>query len=200
MIVWTPRTDDQPSLAMGAIAFAPSDSRFVYAGTGEPNVIVQSYAGRGLLKSLDGGSSWSLVAASPFAGTSFSDIRVHQSNPNVLVAATVQGTAGQSETPVRWGPSPGSSSATTGGFTVRPTTRDPGYGEHRDQLHRKRGSEGRYYVRVNGRTSTRLGLASNEVMLSVSMPSAPAPPSNLLGLVNGSALQLAWKIRSLAPR
>jgi hypothetical protein len=114
MIVWTPRTDDQPSLAMGAIAFAPSDSRFVYAGTGEPNVIVQSYAGRGLLKSLDGGSSWSLVAASPFAGTSFSDIRVHQSNPNVLVAATVQGTAGQSETPVRWGPSPGSSSATTG--------------------------------------------------------------------------------------
>jgi hypothetical protein len=32
---WTPRTDDQVSLAMGAIAFAPSDPRIVYAGTGE---------------------------------------------------------------------------------------------------------------------------------------------------------------------
>src|SRR5437016_6789197 len=29
---WSPRTDDQASLAMGAIAFAPADPSLVYAG------------------------------------------------------------------------------------------------------------------------------------------------------------------------
>src|SRR5712691_2473123 len=32
---WAPRTDDQPSLSMGAIAFTPSNPAVVYAGTGE---------------------------------------------------------------------------------------------------------------------------------------------------------------------
>jgi len=32
---WEPRTDDQPSLSTGAIAFNPSNPLFVYAGTGE---------------------------------------------------------------------------------------------------------------------------------------------------------------------
>src|SRR5258708_4227109 len=31
---WTPKTDAQASLAMGAIAFAPSNTNIVYAGTG----------------------------------------------------------------------------------------------------------------------------------------------------------------------
>src|SRR5206468_6703345 len=33
--VWVPRTDDQPSLAIGALAVAPSAPNTVYAGTGE---------------------------------------------------------------------------------------------------------------------------------------------------------------------
>src|SRR5271157_2701195 len=32
---WNPRSDNQASLAMGAIAFAPSSPSLVYAGTGE---------------------------------------------------------------------------------------------------------------------------------------------------------------------
>src|SRR5262245_51095311 len=34
---WQPRTDGQPSLAMGAIAFSPTSPSVVYAGTGDAN-------------------------------------------------------------------------------------------------------------------------------------------------------------------
>src|SRR5262249_8803347 len=32
---WSPRTDDQPTLATGAIVFAPSNPKIAYVGTGE---------------------------------------------------------------------------------------------------------------------------------------------------------------------
>ena len=36
---WQPRTDGQPSLAIGAIAFSPTSPNVVYAGTGEANFV-----------------------------------------------------------------------------------------------------------------------------------------------------------------
>jgi hypothetical protein len=92
---WGPRSDDQPSLAIGAIAFAPSNPQIVYAGTGEASFSRVSYAGMGLLKSLDGGASWFVVAHAPFSETAFSTIRVHPSNPNSLMAATARGVLGE---------------------------------------------------------------------------------------------------------
>lgn len=92
---WFPRSDDQPSLAIGALRFAPSNPQIVYAGTGEANFARISYAGMGLLKSLDGGATWFLVASAPFAETAFSEIKVNSSNPNILVAATARGVLGQ---------------------------------------------------------------------------------------------------------
>ena len=50
---WAPTTDAQASLAMGAIAFAPSNPRIIYAGTGEAHFSSDSYAGAGLLKSTE---------------------------------------------------------------------------------------------------------------------------------------------------
>src|SRR5207247_8176453 len=64
---WTPRTDDQPSLAMGAIAFAPGNPKIVYAGTGEANFSRVSYAGVGLLKSMDRGTNWFLLGSAQFS-------------------------------------------------------------------------------------------------------------------------------------
>src|SRR5713226_4400383 len=80
---WTSLTDDQPlvpadkrTLFMGAIALAPSNPNIIYAGTGEANfgpskagnLITNSgefrgniYYGRGILKSEDAGSSWTLL-------------------------------------------------------------------------------------------------------------------------------------------
>src|SRR5262245_40652455 len=37
-LTWTPLTDTQSTLFMGAVAVAPSDSTTIYAGTGEANM------------------------------------------------------------------------------------------------------------------------------------------------------------------
>ncbi|MCI0748184.1 MAG: hypothetical protein L0Y58_22495, partial [Verrucomicrobia subdivision 3 bacterium] len=92
---WKARTDNQASLSMGAITFAPSNPQIIYAGTGEANFAYENYAGAGLLKSTNRGTNWFLLAANQFAQSSFSDIRVHQNNANTLVAATVRGVAGR---------------------------------------------------------------------------------------------------------
>src|ERR1051326_3354982 len=73
---WTPKSDDQASLAIGALAFAPSNPAVIYAGTGEGH-FSDSYAGAGLLASSDGGSTWQLRAATLFSGKSFSSIIVN---------------------------------------------------------------------------------------------------------------------------
>jgi hypothetical protein len=93
---WDPRTDDQASLAMGAIAFAPGNPSVVYAGTGEANFRGDSYAGAGLLLSQDGGTQWQMLNSS-FAKTSFSRIRVSALNSSNLVVATARGGAGVGE-------------------------------------------------------------------------------------------------------
>ena len=84
---WLPLTDWEASLAIGAVAFAPSNSKIIYVGTGEANSS-DSHTGAGLLKSVDGGATWTLLAAATFAERGFSAILVDPSNPNILVAAT----------------------------------------------------------------------------------------------------------------
>jgi hypothetical protein len=91
---WTTKTDAQASLAMGAIAFAPSNPTTIYAGTGEANHSGDSYGGAGLLKSTDGGATWQLLAIETFAKNAFSGLQVHPTDPNTVLAATTYGTAG----------------------------------------------------------------------------------------------------------
>jgi hypothetical protein len=85
---WSARSDDEASLAIGDIAFAPSNSSIVYAGTGEGNFSGDSYGGMGLLKSTDGGLTWSLASSTPFAQNAFSRIVVSPTDPKTLVVAT----------------------------------------------------------------------------------------------------------------
>src|SRR2546425_11037734 len=92
---WDPLTDAQASLAMGAIAFAPSNPNIIYAGTGEAVFSGDAYAGAGLLKSTDGGTTWQLLATATFAKATFSEIRVDPTNPDIVVAATASGLAGR---------------------------------------------------------------------------------------------------------
>lgn len=80
---WVSRTDDQPTQSMGAIAFAPSNTKVVYAGTGE----AVWFVGEGLLKSTNGGMTWQLLN-DMFANSSFSDIFVDPTDPNHVIAAT----------------------------------------------------------------------------------------------------------------
>jgi photosystem II stability/assembly factor-like uncharacterized protein len=57
---WTMTFDDQPSLAIGAVALDPVNPDIVYAGTGEVNPGGGSvaYGGTGLYRSLDQGQTW----------------------------------------------------------------------------------------------------------------------------------------------
>jgi photosystem II stability/assembly factor-like uncharacterized protein len=116
---WTPVGDQNVSLAMGSIAFAPSSPTTVYAGTGEQASIgFDIYYGAGVLKSTDSGQHWTQTCttpsstcpfigpysdASPFGfftlgGTRISYVAVNPGNPSmVLVAAQTQFGTGPTE-------------------------------------------------------------------------------------------------------
>jgi photosystem II stability/assembly factor-like uncharacterized protein len=89
---WAPRTDAAPSLATGAIAFAPGDPDIVYAGTGEPTY---GHGGAGVLKSTNSGATWQLLAESTFDRTSFSALRVDPNDARIVVATTRPGVFGR---------------------------------------------------------------------------------------------------------
>jgi len=55
---WTPLLDAEPSLTLGDVALGDGDGRTIYAGTGEANSSRTSYAGIGVLKTTDGGTTW----------------------------------------------------------------------------------------------------------------------------------------------
>ncbi len=84
---WAPVTDFQTSLAIGAITISP-DGKTLYAGTGEPNHSGDSYYGAGLLKSVDGGKSWTVLGSSSFSNAAISGIVISQGVSRILVSTT----------------------------------------------------------------------------------------------------------------
>jgi hypothetical protein len=64
-MTWTPMTDSEPSLAIGSIAIDPLNPQTIYIGTGELNFAQDNYYGAGILKSVNGGTSWSQLGATP---------------------------------------------------------------------------------------------------------------------------------------
>jgi hypothetical protein len=92
-VVWQPLTDDQATLAVGAIAVQPGNSSVILVGTGEANSSADSYYGLGILRSADAGVSWTLIPSDSsgsrsFAGMGFSRIAFSSNPSNLAVAAT----------------------------------------------------------------------------------------------------------------
>jgi uncharacterized repeat protein (TIGR01451 family) len=96
--LWTPRTDDQPSLSIGAVKIAPSDPNIVYAGTGEGALSGDSYFGNGVMKSTDGGTTWTNVSGTTFEGVATTGIAVDPTNANHLYIAIGRGRGGARRT------------------------------------------------------------------------------------------------------
>jgi photosystem II stability/assembly factor-like uncharacterized protein len=100
---WRAVTDDQCSLAMGAIAFGPHNPetarRIVYAGTGEALPVSIAYGGHGLLVyGHDRSDTWQrrpppegtdLCSKSDFEWLAFSRLLVDPRKPGHLIAATM---------------------------------------------------------------------------------------------------------------
>jgi hypothetical protein len=106
-VTWTAVTDDQATLSIGSIAIQPGNSdpakSVILVGTGEADNSGDSYFGLGILRSTDGGNSWTLIptASSPNGTISFSGLGATRmafstANPNTVVAAmaaTAEGVA-----------------------------------------------------------------------------------------------------------
>ncbi|NWG29010.1 MAG: T9SS type A sorting domain-containing protein [Ignavibacteriaceae bacterium] len=84
---WTPLTDDQPSMSMGATAIDPTNPNIIYAGTGEATYSGASYYGRGLLKSTDAGATWQHITSGLPSSSYFSRIKIRPNHPNEILAA-----------------------------------------------------------------------------------------------------------------
>jgi photosystem II stability/assembly factor-like uncharacterized protein len=92
---WTPLTDTQSTLVIGALALAPSDPKVIYAGTGEANMGPSKgkrhrdniYYGRGVLKSADAGATWTLLGQAQFDRRTISKIVVDPANASTVYLA-----------------------------------------------------------------------------------------------------------------
>ncbi len=93
--VWTPIFDKQPLGAIGAIAVAPSDTKTVYAGTGESDIRSDLSSGNGVYKSVDGGSTWTHIGLEETR--QISRIVVDPQNPNVVYVGALGHAYGPNE-------------------------------------------------------------------------------------------------------
>ncbi len=109
-IVFTPLTDSvgalsgaiDASISIGALTVQPGGTGVVLAGTGDPNDVLDSYYGAGILRSADGGNSWSLISRTSdvaqglgvrdvrFYGEGFAGFAWSTVNPQLVVAAVSQ--------------------------------------------------------------------------------------------------------------
>lgn len=86
-LTWTSKSDFEVSLSTGALAIDPVNTNIVYYGTGEATYSGASYYGRGLLKSTDGGESWTNYTSGLPGSTYFSRIVIRPNNNSQLFAA-----------------------------------------------------------------------------------------------------------------
>lgn len=108
-VEFIPLTDDPSaligalpaSIGIGALTVQSGGTGVILAGTGDPNDALDSYYGAGILRSADGGKSWSLIDESvdhaiggeqpfQFAGEGFAGFAWSTVNPELVVAAVSQ--------------------------------------------------------------------------------------------------------------
>jgi photosystem II stability/assembly factor-like uncharacterized protein len=65
---WRALWRDHDSLTIGSLAIDPKNPDVIYCGTGEANLSVDSYAGVGIYRTVNGGETWKLLASSDETG------------------------------------------------------------------------------------------------------------------------------------
>lgn len=86
-VSWKPVFDSVPTQSIGAVAFDSRRSDIIWAGTGEGNPRNSHNSGKGLYKSLDGGSNWSLIGLEQTK--LIHRIIIHPWNPDILYIAAL---------------------------------------------------------------------------------------------------------------
>ena len=93
--VWLPIFDDQSVASIGAIAVSPSDSKIIYAGTGESDIRSDLSSGNGVYKSVDSGSTWTHMGLEDTR--QISRIVIDPQNPNVVYVGALGHAFGPNE-------------------------------------------------------------------------------------------------------
>ncbi|HMG86399.1 MAG TPA: choice-of-anchor D domain-containing protein [Terracidiphilus sp.] len=80
------------SISIGAVSVQPGGTGVILAGTGDPNDALDSYYGAGVLRSPDGGNTWTVMshtanAQLSFQGEGFAGFAWSAVNPQLVVAA-----------------------------------------------------------------------------------------------------------------
>lgn len=90
---WTPLNDFLANIAVSCMAFDPSDSSTIYAGTGEGFFNADGVRGAGIFKTTDAGAHWTRLAATASGSNFFfiTDIVVSPANGQHVYAATRTG-------------------------------------------------------------------------------------------------------------
>jgi hypothetical protein len=109
-VFFTPMTDTlaalsgavDASISIGALTVQPGGTGVILAGTGDPNDVLDSYYGGGILRSTDGGNTWSLISRTNdaedglgikdfrFLGEGFAGFAWSTVSPQLVVAAVSQ--------------------------------------------------------------------------------------------------------------
>jgi Abnormal spindle-like microcephaly-assoc'd, ASPM-SPD-2-Hydin len=94
------------SISIGAITVQPGGTGVILAGTGDPNDALDSYYGAGILRSTDGGNTWSLIQTTSdqqlaFVGEGFAGFAWSTVNPQLVVGAVSQAYEGDLANAVR---------------------------------------------------------------------------------------------------
>ncbi len=89
---WIPLTDYWTYLTVSSIAIDPSNSQVIYVGTGD-------YHGSkpyqmGIMKSTNGGTSWTQLGNSSFGTRAVSKILIDPENPQIITVTTGRGSGG----------------------------------------------------------------------------------------------------------
>jgi hypothetical protein len=103
-VTWTAVTDDQATLSIGSIAIQPGNTNpaqsVILVGTGEADNSGDSYFGLGILRSADGGNTWTLVTSAnsgtyPFSGLGGTRMAFSTAQTSTVVAAMAATSEGE---------------------------------------------------------------------------------------------------------
>jgi photosystem II stability/assembly factor-like uncharacterized protein len=86
---WRPTMFGEESMAISALAISPSAPYVLYAATGEDYEAAADFAGAGVYKTVDGGTTWKLLA--PIASDRCTQVVVDGTDPDTVFVAGNQG-------------------------------------------------------------------------------------------------------------
>ena len=130
-INWQPLNDFLPQIGVSGIAIHPTNSNIIYIATGDDDA--NDSDSIGVMKSIDGGTTWNSTGAMDGNPNSMNDIYIHPTNTDTIIVATSSGVHKSTDGGASW---------------IRTLT-----GNVRD-LKRKPNSSDVFYAATSGETSS----------------------------------------------